>query len=260
METYVKSIIDVINKLFEISHELKDQIKNLFSDFKSKLITRTQVIERFKNILKDLRSIPQQTFRINEQIKDSLLLVNNAPSSFLYVGYGHRNEGVISVISEHYLLPSDMVFVADPTFENEMNVTIIEYDDQFNLPLKNETIDLAVVFVVLHHLTFEERNKLLSEISRILTNDGILIIREHNSNKDENFETYIDLLHIFWFITKQETSEPLHLFSMNEFNQQLNNNNLFIDQIIQPPSDVPNPQRIYHARISKNNLSGNVMC
>ena len=52
--------------------------------------------------------------------------------------------------------------------------------DGSKIPLGDETIHVAIVSCVMHHLTPDERITALRELRRVLMRDGLLLIFEHN--------------------------------------------------------------------------------
>lgn len=69
--------------------------------------------------------------------------------------------------------------------------------DGINIPLNKNSIDLITLFMVLHHV--KELKKLLKSIHKVLSPDGILIIREHDANSDD-IKTLIDVQHALYSI------------------------------------------------------------
>lgn len=77
------------------------------------------------------------------------------------------------------------------------DITFVHYDDMKKIP--SNRIDLITITHVLHHINKKEFPKIISEFNRILTQRGIIVLYEHNSNKS-NFSTLIDLEHMLYDI------------------------------------------------------------
>jgi ubiquinone/menaquinone biosynthesis C-methylase UbiE len=94
---------------------------------------------------------------------------------------------------------------------------ILDWDDNFTrnkdlnfspiikgkLQYQNKSFSLITVFSVLHHVN--ELNNLISEINRCLSDDGLLVIREHNAFDDSD-KLLIDIEHMLYSIVNNSKS------------------------------------------------------
>jgi ubiquinone/menaquinone biosynthesis C-methylase UbiE len=84
------------------------------------------------------------------------------------------------------------------------------------IPLDDSSIDLIVFAQVLHHIHPEERKKLLIEAKRVLSKNGLIVIQEHDYNNDMYTYLSLDVLHTFWYVKYEETTDPLYLMSISQ--------------------------------------------
>ena len=128
----------------------------------------------------------------------------------------------------------------EPTF-------ILIKDDKIDLP--DNSIDLVTAYVAIHH--FENYQKMLNEIVRVMKPGGLLFIREHDAKPDK--QPFLDLVHsavmagrdkfneefvqtyFSSFTTKPELIKSLESFGFD-----------FIGDLTYDKS-IPNPQNLYHA-------------
>jgi len=76
----------------------------------------------------------------------------------------------------------------------EFNNTNIQYKffgTDFNFELPDNSIDIIMCMVSLHHMTNETISSIMQHIHRILKPNGIVLIKEHDATKD-------DLKYIYW--------------------------------------------------------------
>jgi ubiquinone/menaquinone biosynthesis C-methylase UbiE len=66
--------------------------------------------------------------------------------------------------------------------ERNPNITFVPINNNGRLPFETATFSLITAFQVFHHI--EEIDDRLSELSRIIKKDGLLVIREHDANSD----------------------------------------------------------------------------
>ena len=85
---------------------------------------------------------------------------------------------------------------------------ILLNENNYMPTIKNNSIDLITVSMVLHHVSDIETT--LSEFKRILTKDGIIIIREHDiSNEKKEFIIFLDILHgLYELVWSEEITNP----------------------------------------------------
>src|SRR5690606_28260862 len=89
--------------------------------------------------------------------------------------------------------------------------------------------------------------------SRILAPNGFMIIREHDDDHSTMFKVYIELVHSFWYISKNESVDSLYLLSNFELVQMFKEHSLLSVKFDSYNHD--NPQRIYHEVFQKVNYN-----
>lgn len=257
MDWYSQVLLRNIGKAFVLppqkSYEYKSllaKLSSLLDHFKSNCIDRQKVSDGLCNILITLSKLPPQKERVNEKISVILEFLNPRsiiPKKILDIGAG---TGEITFgLKTYYGLPSSNVFAVDQKLPNIVDVTALTYVDN-KIPLPDNSIDLIIMFVVLHHIPPEHRDNVISEVYRILSPNGALIIREHDDNKSPDFNIFLDILHLFWYIASSEAHDPLHPMSRFETQLLLKNHGLIPEAY--STYATCNPQRLYHEMYIKN--------
>ncbi len=221
---YYSHVCYLFNNYHQLSH---DEIYN----YLRQLIGKVQISNRD---------------RITEKIHNITNLVIQKPSSILDIGAGDGQ--ITQRLQSHYNLQAGDVFVLDPKSPESAAYTKISMVNNV-IPLPDNSVDLVILFSVLHHIDADARLILLQEIKRVIATTGIIIVREHDDDKSADFKTYCDLLHMIWYVLKDETSDPLELLSSSQLDQ------LFLDleiyRIAYSPYNTHNPQKLYYAAYSK---------
>lgn len=241
LRTMRKVFVIPKNKLYIITRQLTD----LFVQYKSILIGKQQVYNILETIINKLIRTSSKSIRVNERIStiDNLLKSQNfIPQSILDIGAG--NGEITSMMKNHYKLPYQNVFAIDQKLPHTINVTSLTYVDG-GIPLPDNSIDLIIMLVVLHHIPPDQRPNILAEIYRVLSPDGLLIIREHDDVKTVDYQIFIEILHIFWYIVSKETDDPLYLMSRTETQDLLKSHQL-IPIHYYTYDKTHNPQHLYY--------------
>ena len=76
------------------------------------------------------------------------------------------------------------------------DITFTEYDGKI-LPYSDDSFDLITCLMVLHHVPEENLNTLMSEINRVMKPNGVIILREHDVNKNVERKA-LDIMHHFY--------------------------------------------------------------
>ncbi len=254
MDSYPDILLRTMRKVFIIPQDKVDKItkklNTIFSQYKIHQINKQQVHNQLFTLINKLTRTSPRCTRLNERIStiDSLLKSHNfTPKKILDIGAG--NGEIISMLKTHYKLPHQDVFAIDQKLPETINATALNYVNG-NIPLPDNSIDLIIMLVVLHHIPPDERSNILSEVNRILTTDGVLIIREHDDIKTLDFQTFIEILHIFWYLVSKETADPLHLMSRTETQELLKFHQL-IPIAYHAYDTASNPQHLYYEVYSK---------
>lgn len=249
MELYSHSLLRNFGKVF---HLPRKQYKSLFTDilhiFKGSdnyTLSRQNIF----NILNKLKRLPPRTSRSSERISTIVTMLQSQsfhPKSFLDIGAG--NGEITSALRSYYNIPKHSVFAIDHKLPLSLDITCLTYLND-SIPLSDNSIDVIILFSVLHHIPPNFRLNIIKEISRVLVPGGYIIIREHNDNHDFNFYIFLDLLHLFWYISESESFDPLYPLSRDELS------NLFLQVNLHPVHystyPEPNPQRLYHEMFIK---------
>lgn len=177
---------------------------------------------------------------VRERINDARFL----PRSLLDVGAG---SGAISVaVAKSYGINSEKTFVVDPQAAASTQYQLLQYATDGAIPLDDGTVDLVILFRVMHHIALAHRDKLIAEIARVLAPGGMIVLQEHDSDYDPNYETYIGLLHDMDEIDLAIPQGPTHLMSRSELKMYMSQAGLFADPVRQYYDITSNPQRTYY--------------
>lgn len=120
------------------------------------------------------------------------------------------------------------------------NISLIQAN-AVNIPLKKQTIDNLIFIAALHNIKHKKnRLQTLNEVKRILKSDGKALIsvwsREQERFKDHSFKKELEKeenteygdITLFWRQDKHNIPRFYHLYSKNEFKEELEESNLEI--------------------------------
>lgn len=236
IDLYIKALASTINKNYIVDN-INESVKKVFSN-------ETTLSEILKGLPKKVKKEGRASERvdvIDRMVKK--LNINTKNIKVLDIGAGKGD--IIKAVKDYYKLKE--VYAIDVKLPKIKDVKTLMYDKNGNIPLDNNSIDLILIFNVLHHIPMNIRNHLIDEVNRVLKPGGIIIIREHDDDKTTTFKKFIELIHDFWYLYENEAEDPLNMFNIDELKNMFSAFNL-ID--IERYND-PNPQRIYHAVLQK---------
>lgn len=241
----MKKALVLPNKGTDAYNKLKDNITN---------VLEKNDIDGFNNILKSYKLLPEtdNKQRINERVKsiDTMLKAitfNTNNMKVLDIGAG--NGDIINALKHYYQLPKKNVYAIDQKLPDLKDVTSLTYTKKGTIPLEDNSINVILLYAVLHHIEPTIRNQVMKEIQRILAPGGIVIIREHDDDKSKEFYQYIDFIHILWYVTRDETQDPLYMLNRQEFTDMFED--IGLESIYYTSYDEPNTQHIYHEIFQK---------
>ena len=115
-------------------------------------------------------------------------------------------------------------FINIETFEKDEKDKIkfcpVIHPDDF-IKLKDNSLNLVTAIYLLHHIPSGLRLKILQNIYDKLRVHGILIIKEHDYNYDNNFYNFLELYHELWYILNNEERDILNLVSKKDLEMTL---------------------------------------
>jgi ubiquinone/menaquinone biosynthesis C-methylase UbiE len=118
---------------------------------------------------------------------------------FKYLDFGGANGELTVAIAKYLKLNKEQVFVSDiKSWFNTENISeytknvTLRYLTTSLLPFEDNSLNLVSAFQVFHHI--KHMDMTLKEINRVLKEDGILLIREHDCDSIAT-RTLIDLDH-----------------------------------------------------------------
>lgn len=231
--------------------QLYRSIDNIFNQALNSQIDRQQLYQELYNVLSRLKKHPVESGRPESRVNiitHFLEPLNFIPETILDVGAGTGD--IIKSLRVTYNLSKDKVFAIDQKLPVINDVTTLTYVNN-KIPLNDNSIDLIILFAVLHHIIPDDRLSFLDEITRVLKPGGYLIIREHDDDKTQAFFVFMDLIHIFWYIAYNETPDPLFLMSRAETQSLFKDVGLDNVQYVSYDDNIPNPQRLYHEMYTK---------
>ena len=127
----------------------------------------------------------------------------------------------------------------------ESNVIYKQMKD-FIIPLPDQSVDMVMMMMFLHHVDEQGKMKVIKEIQRVLKPGGLVFIREHDvPSGDKKFEKYLDDVHAKFNPNPLEHSvEKTYYQSRSKLKDLfLKNHFIYLDESIYKDK---NPQAIYH--------------
>lgn len=259
MEGYSQILLKTIGKVYQLPYYqsqnylyLLNEINDILMRIKSNPSDRQTPVEKLHAILSRLNRLPPREGRIEERIGTIVEMVksqNLRPRTILDIGAGTGE--ILLGLKNFYNLDTENVFAIDNKLPNIDKITPLTYQNG-TIPLPDNSIDLVVMLMTLHHIPIEARPGIVSEISRVLSPNGVVIIREHDNNYDPDFYTFLDGLHLFWYLASGETPDPLFLMTRVETSALFNQAGL--QSASYSKYSEPNPQQIYHEMFIKHKV------
>ena len=244
IDLYVNALLKNIAKVYKIptNEKIKNDIKKLFT----KGVKDPVSAGGLESFLDQFKKIPIKTARVEERIdtiKEILTNTNFNVEGMKLLDIGAGKGEIIQAVKKYYDLPKTNVYAIDQKLPKIKDITTLTYADG-KIPLTDKSIDVIMMFAVLHHIPPKPRLEILKEVQRILRPGGLVIIREHDDDKDPNFLKFIDLIHQFWYISENEKEDPLFLMAHDETIQLFKDINL--NSVYYTAYQNTNPQHIYH--------------
>jgi SAM-dependent methyltransferase/ribosomal protein L31 len=237
IKLYIKGLVKTINKIYITPKNTEEKLSTIF---------KNNNIKAFKKLLSNLEPLTKKpkNERIEERISHIITILsnfNNHNIKVLDIGAGKGE--IITAVKDYYKLPKENVFAIDQKLPDIKTVTALTYKNGL-IPLPDKSIDVILLFAVLHHIPTDERLALMNEIKRVLSPNGIVIVREHDDDKDPNFYTFIDLIHQFWYFVEDESEDPLNMMSYTELLQLFDG--VEMKSTHHDAYTGVNPQHLYH--------------
>ena len=243
---YSSALISTIAKTHNIKTqeyaELKLQLQSLANDlFDGHISNDAAMHVLYKILSKVQRKRVQYDMRADERVQNIQNLITIKPKTILDIGAGSGK--IIAALKNAFGLHTKNVYAIDKKLPVNSNVSTLEYASDGSIPLEDHSIDLIICFMTLHHISPYARSALIKEMRRILAPGGTIVIREHDSDNTREFYIFMNMLHMIWYISNNETQDPLYLMPKEEI-ERLFNDNGFHAVNMQTYTNK-NPQRIY---------------
>jgi ubiquinone/menaquinone biosynthesis C-methylase UbiE len=238
-----KFILKIINHHL---WEYPDAIKNLVACINIMILTEVDYTEKiiFTNIrqkyleIKDKYNIAN---KLTEEggIQRGLNRVKSISKNILrfkphfrpanYLDIGCFDGNITFAIGNYFNLQKSQINGVDIVeFNNRnKNITFAKYDG-ITLPYDDNSFDLITCLMTLHHIQNENLSKIMCEIYRVLKKNGIVIVREHNTNKHIEY-TALDIMHKFYDYVWSPTDKWSDSFENGNYKSHNQWTDLFIN-------------------------------
>lgn len=214
MLTYEEYLVSVMKRAYFINHgKAKHLVAGLIKKYVDGM-SEDKVIEVFTKFLNNADPIELSTTRNDYKVKYITDQIPIRPTNILDIGAGDGS--ILYGLKNFYSLSETDVMALDLQKITRTGITVINYDENGSIPLADKSVDLVVMFSLLHHIPPDGRVQLLKEVKRILSPNGYVIIREHNDQRNKKFYIFIQLLHYVWYIHNHESKDPLHMMTIDE--------------------------------------------
>jgi ubiquinone/menaquinone biosynthesis C-methylase UbiE len=209
---------NLVNKIYKfMNHNDKKYITKLIvestnytnTNLHSNLIAISKIVLHYVNKYKLKQDENRQHFIVTKLIH---YIQNHRPETPLsplqFVDIGGGNGNVLSEINkslggnkdQFHCIETTTDWIENYNFDNH-NITY-EFWENNRLSFLDKCCDIALCMVSLHHMNDDTIHNVLSEIKRILADDGLLLIKEHDSNNAITSQ-FIEWEHYLYHILDQ---------------------------------------------------------
>lgn len=237
MDKYINYLTNLVHSKYSTTIELPP-LFNTSGGSNGSVITFNNFLIKLKD--KKMKSSSEiMTTRVDSRVQDFLpdpkdlstsLNSEGSISNILEVGAG-KDADIILNLAKKLNIPQSKIFALDPKLSDNIHLNCLQYDNG-KIPLPDKSIDLIILSMVLHHIDIIDRIFLIEELKRIITDNGIIQVREHylpndplegSSEESSIFTLFIELVHEFWYVYNDEEKDELYLMTDEECK------NLFLD-------------------------------
>lgn len=114
-----------------------------------------------------------------------------------YLDIGCYTGAITKAFGEYFnLMPENIHGVDIKQYMKPIDYTFSTYDKKI-LPYESNKFSLVTILMVLHHIDLNNLDNMLDEIYRVMAPNGVLIIREHNIEKNDLDPYLLDVLHAY---------------------------------------------------------------
>jgi ubiquinone/menaquinone biosynthesis C-methylase UbiE len=199
---YIDNLLTKLSK-----HKLKNN--NYLNKKKWKYILKNLIKNSDQEIYKILRDMYKQEncFSIERGIIMASKIINIVKSFPINISslldYGCSNGTITKELAKRLnvtkIYGADIIPIENPDF----NFILLKENNLMPL-IKDKSIDFINASMVLHHV--KNINETLNEFRRIISDKGIIVLREHDCT-DENFAYFLDILHGLYSLVWSEPME-----------------------------------------------------
>ena len=229
-QNYINNALSSMSQIFYLSTSSNVQLKYLFYKNKHTLFqllnkhltksnfnfskTDSELNSIMKNFKKNYQN--EEDIRGLSRIRDLEKLNINTDNIKMYLDYGGGNGDITKHISKWLKLEKKNSICIDiSTWEQHSRIkkypnilTYIDIEDMQLFPFSNNTFDFITCFQVLHHIKCIDLS--LKELSRVLKNSGILVLREHDCRNVLDM-MLIDVEHSIYEMVIENEHNPTYL-------------------------------------------------
>lgn len=190
---FLKHVFNVTDHM-DLFSEIKRNYKKNYDDIKifknlqkwmNNKSTINTLINKYYNLRKQKDEIVEKTYRILKKV-DHKTTINGYVSIGDVGRYAKKLKTKLNFTGKSYFINnnSDNIVIEQGSLLSEGNVIITKFGKINDIDIKHNSIDLITCYIGLHHFTEYEIDKILQFSYKVLRNDGVLIIRDHNGHKD----------------------------------------------------------------------------
>lgn len=193
--THIRGLLNNIKKYIDISQG-QDEVAYLFSKLLNENLTRDQRFEMLKTELADFPRLPpvDAVKRAKSRVRELEKFISGSQTPGSVLDIGGDDGSVLRAFGDRYNISAEHRYLIDPAGKISDDYRLVAYTPEGDIPLPDASIDVIILLNSLHHIP--NRPQLIREIGRILSLDGVVIVREHDDeNYDKMFEKFIDILH-----------------------------------------------------------------
>lgn len=230
------NVSKIISKHYVTTPKSSDYLLHILESWTSDRLSVQ--LDKMRILLQQMEPIAKsQEGRVEYKSENIINLTDGIEiNSILDIGAGtgeilKQTAKSLNVARAYALEPQGILKIAEDDV-----ITNIFYTDEGNIPLDNEEIDLIIIAVTLHHINPRIREMLMTEIKRVLSPNGIVVIQEHAFDKSAAMHIGLEVLHNFWYVKNNETVDPLYLMTSWECESLFNNVGLYPQNIVTPSS------------------------